>query len=934
MTSAVTCSDFEKWFSKATGYAGPQTWQSELARSNDCSNRLIRIPTGLGKTLGVLSTWLFHRVERLDNNWPRRLVWCLPMRTLVEQTVAEAQKIIEKAGLKELVDVRRLLGGVEESEWYANPEREAILVGTQDMLLSRALNRGYAMGRAAWPRAFGLINCDALWVMDEVQLMGVGLTTGSQIQAFWEHRNIKGDSRILLPRATWWMSATLQPDWLRSPETAPMVEELSTDTLRIEERDRKGKVWEAKKSLSIQAIDPKEAAELVAATHAAHAADTKTGRQTLVVVNRVQTAKELFLSLKKQFKKSDSAAELRLVHSRFRPFDRVNWVADFLSRESLGPEVNRIVVATQVVEAGVDISASCLITELAPWTSLVQRFGRAARYGGNAQIIVLDANPTDEKKSAPYALAELNSAREALKEIDDVAIRSLEEFEDRLQKDDPARLAELYPFQPLHVLLAHEFDELFDTSTDLSGADMDVSRFIREGDERDLHVFWRNFVDHTPSREIQPHRDELCAVPIGEAKAWVKKLNENKGVVFHWDYLEGKWTNVRPENLRPGMTLLVLAGAGGYDLEVGFTGDKPGKDSSNLDITPQIQNAETPRSSIADRSDSSESLSQVAQWKTIFTHCREAGEEANKLATDLKLDEKLRAILGLAMRIHDWGKSHPAFATGTYRVSPVRVDLAKAPAEAWQPSQKLYQTQTHGHRRGFRHELASCLATLELLRRALPDHPAVATDHLDWFEDLTPSNIDTPAITNALADEIARLDQLDVDLLLYLVAAHHGKVRVSMQATPKDQSFDFDNSNFVGKGMPVRGVRERDVIPETRLPDEHGSPVIVPELKVSLTPAAMGLSERYGRSWSERTLTLIDKVGPFTLGYLEAIVRAADVRASVLATEDPELAGISFTIPETIALAENAEDEIDINDDHESEIEPELVEAEIEDTND
>ena len=40
----------------------------------------------------------------------------------------------------------------------------------------------------------------------------------------------------------------------------------------------------------------------------------------------------------------------------------------------------RIVVATQVVEAGVDISARTLVTELAPWSSLVQRFGRVARY--------------------------------------------------------------------------------------------------------------------------------------------------------------------------------------------------------------------------------------------------------------------------------------------------------------------------------------------------------------------------------------------------------------------------------------------------------------------------------------------------------------------------------------------------------------------------
>lgn len=933
MTREINCDDFEKWFSRATGYARPQAWQSELARSCDCSNRLIRIPTGLGKTLGVLSTWLFHRAEPGARPWPRRLVWCLPMRTLVEQTASEAQKIVAKAGMTDRVDVYRLLGGVEENQWYANPEREAILVGTQDMLLSRALNRGYAMGRAAWPCAFGLINCDALWVMDEVQLMGVGLTTGSQIQAFWERSRIKSDSRIQLPRATWWMSATLQPDWLRTPETEPIVDELASQTLRVAEHEQRGRVWEAKKGLIIEALAPTEAAEFVAASHADHPADIETGRQTLVVVNRVQTAKELFQALQKRFKKSDSAPELRLVHSRFRPFERANWVANFLSRESLGPQVNRIVVATQVVEAGVDISASCLITELAPWTSLVQRFGRAARYGGQAKIVVLDANYADEKKSAPYSLAELNSAREALKEIDDVAIRSLEEFEARLKKDDPARLAELYPFQPLHVLLPHEFEELFDTSTDLSGADMDVSRFIREGDERDLHVFWRNFDERTLSKDIQPHRDELCAIPIGEAKVWVKKLNENKGVVFKWDYLEGKWTNVRPEGLRPGMTLLVLAGAGGYDLEAGFTGEKPGKDSQNLDISWQIQDIETPSSSSADRSDSSESLSQTAQWKTIFTHCREAGDEANKLTTELKLDEKLGAIIGLAMRIHDWGKSHPSFANGTYRVSPVRADLAKAPAEAWQPGQKLYVTPTHGHRRGFRHELASCLATLELLRLAVPNHPAVTTYGLDWFDDSATEKSDSPAIKNALAGEIAQLNQLEVDLLLYLVAAHHGKVRVSMQATPKDQTFDFDNRNFRGTGMPIRGIREADVIPETRLPDPSGNPVVVPELELSLAPAAMGLSERYGRSWSERTLNLIDALSPFVLGYLEAIVRAADVRASVLTTEDPELAGVSFTIPEAIGLPVDAEEYIDESVNDEAELEPELVEAEIEDAN-
>jgi hypothetical protein len=51
------------------------------------------------------------------------------------------------------------------------------LIGTQEMLLSRALNRGYGMSRARWPIHFGLLNNDCLWVMDETQLMGSGLWT-------------------------------------------------------------------------------------------------------------------------------------------------------------------------------------------------------------------------------------------------------------------------------------------------------------------------------------------------------------------------------------------------------------------------------------------------------------------------------------------------------------------------------------------------------------------------------------------------------------------------------------------------------------------------------------------------------------------------------------------------------------------------------------
>ena len=73
-------SDFPQWFTRFSSGPGdvamtPREWQEALARDEIPRSRVIRIPTGYGKTLGVLGAWLYHRVERKDDRWPRRLVW-------------------------------------------------------------------------------------------------------------------------------------------------------------------------------------------------------------------------------------------------------------------------------------------------------------------------------------------------------------------------------------------------------------------------------------------------------------------------------------------------------------------------------------------------------------------------------------------------------------------------------------------------------------------------------------------------------------------------------------------------------------------------------------------------------------------------------------------------------------------------------------------
>ena len=190
-------------FAKTIRLSAPLGPNRRLARHPQRSNRCRE------DCRGCPEAWLFRRFfhpdPELRKATPRRLVYCLPMRTLVEQT-AEVTDLWLK-GLAEhnsefkdtAVMVHMLMGGAEPTDWDEHPEREAILIGTQDMLLSRALNRGYGMSRYRWPVHFALTNNDCLWVFDETQLMGVGLTTSraasgaaSEIGGVW-HRKVLVD---------------------------------------------------------------------------------------------------------------------------------------------------------------------------------------------------------------------------------------------------------------------------------------------------------------------------------------------------------------------------------------------------------------------------------------------------------------------------------------------------------------------------------------------------------------------------------------------------------------------------------------------------------------------------------------------------------------------------------------------------------------------
>lgn len=862
---------FERFFRELTKNPDiqPHKWQSELAGNYNLSNRLIRIPTGFGKTLGVLSAWLWNRVRKNDDKWPLRLVWCLPMRVLVEQTENEVRMALDALGLlwtdgdhSGKVGVHQLMGGANGGDWHLYPEECAVLIGTQDMLLSRAMNRGYAAARARWPMDFGLLNQDCLWVMDEVQLMDVGLITSAQLQAF---RDV--DSELTTrnrPCHTWWMSATLQPEWLKtSPDTLNITKNLPET--RIPACDRTGNLWDTDKVTKPCRLVPSSEKELAALITTEHInAGNGANGPTLVVVNTVNRAVEIYESLQKD--KKMNGVELRLIHSRFRPCERAPWRKAFLNRSACAPGTNRIIIATQVIEAGVDISAGLLITELAPWASLVQRFGRCARWGGKAEVIVADLNL---KNTAPYDTDEVNAARNALTLLGDVAPFHLESFEEQHSE----LLDNLYPYNPEHLLLRHELDELFDTNPDLSGADIDISRFIRTGDERDLQVFWIAGIPKgsSPSPDLKPVREALCSVPFLAVRDWLcgkETKSERKPKLkssmhaWVWDWLDGEWRKVERKDLYPGQVVMVAAECGGYDENRGWTGKAEDQNFSPIEVKTD---------SDADTSQDNESSSRLPVWQTIATHGREAGLLAKRIAG--LVAPELTELFYLAGRLHDTGKSHDYMQDLiTSEDRPDRRDLAKAPDTAWSKKRS----------KGYRHELASAIALFAVLQRHTPDHQALLGP---WRNLLTSAGLAPDSGTQqktphtSIEEEIIGLTADQFNLLAYLVCAHHGKVRMVWHSCPADQ---MNNDSVIR----IRGIQENAVLPEIPVYCTDGSLSLLPRTALTLAPASVGLNRHTGQGWTERVLNLHSSYGPFTLAWLEALLRAADQRASKHARQD------------------------------------------------
>jgi CRISPR-associated endonuclease/helicase Cas3 len=364
----------------------PLDAQYHLATKASEHRRVIAVlPTGSGKTLGAALPFAMGLLD------PGQMCFMTPLRTLTSAQATILSDTIRPAiastNLGLPWDVRQQTGMSPDDPDFLS----TVNVATFDQAISSALRISYSASMRRRTVNAGAVLSSYL-VADELHLFprGEALTT---LLCLLKHR--PPELPFLL------MTATLTPavaQGLANLLHAELIDESLSQAdrqrLHLEQRTRRVR-WQP---------EPFSVRQIIDALH------ETAGRRVLVVANTVKRAIELGQALEPLV----SRERLRVLHARFYQTDRREherailtafgkWQPD-LKTEAFGRD-GGVVVATQVVEVGLDISADVIFTELAPASALVQRWGRCARWGGTGFVIVAQPDGGD-RPVYPYVSRE------------------------------------------------------------------------------------------------------------------------------------------------------------------------------------------------------------------------------------------------------------------------------------------------------------------------------------------------------------------------------------------------------------------------------------------------------------------------------------------------------------------------------------------------
>jgi len=371
-------------------------------------NVILQAPTGAGKTDGALAPFV-QNLEHEGDALPYTCVYATPMRVLSTQFYDKYQKRIAQVDkrrgtrlVKPYEDLQLKPISIQTGEQQNDPQFESIITFcTIDQLLASFLGVPYSVdGRCANINVAAIVG--SYLVLDEFHLYPLlreeESCYGARTTVLSMLRLLQDTTRFILMTATF---------------STALLEELkhllNAEIVKVTDEDLK--IITAGRERMFEVSETAMNAETILTRH---------NKCSLIVCNTVLRAQKMYWQLKDEAEKR--GIETILLHSRLTALDRVSSSAKVVRELGPAPEEwsgeerygwkdgkyygkNLIVVSTQVVEVGLDISVEMLHTELAPANSIIQRAGRCARFAKQkGTVIVYPLKDTDgnEVSHRPY----------------------------------------------------------------------------------------------------------------------------------------------------------------------------------------------------------------------------------------------------------------------------------------------------------------------------------------------------------------------------------------------------------------------------------------------------------------------------------------------------------------------------------------------------
>lgn len=367
-------------------------YQKEIADAvRSGKNIILQAPTGAGKTMAALWPFL-QNWEAAESELPRKLIYSVPMRVLANQFYKEYKHLLQ---LMRITNEPKI--SLQTGEYREDPSFEKDMIfATIDQVLSSWLMHPYSLsGRK------GNINAGALvgsyLVFDEFHLFAPDSTLPTTLQML---KTLKKVSPFILMTATFSQLMLEKLAVYLDAEPFLLTEEMLTE-IPAQQKERRfytmPQPLTEKDEQKVVHVNPTAVGHILQT----HLQQTQAKPRTLVVCNQVERAQTLYSALCQQ---KPEEVTVCLLHGRFLKEDR-QAIEALITRE-FGKDKGKqtvpslIVVATQVVEVGLDMSCAVLHTELAPGAAVLQRAGRCARYAGEVGTVYV--YPLAEGEYGPY----------------------------------------------------------------------------------------------------------------------------------------------------------------------------------------------------------------------------------------------------------------------------------------------------------------------------------------------------------------------------------------------------------------------------------------------------------------------------------------------------------------------------------------------------